>query len=348
MAVCGSNCVILPPPSPDWGCILSIRAGQISRIAFMACDVEFVDINDPLEWCQYVYEGKITLSPIIKGEIGAPSVTTEDPGGCLAEIKTGETVTMSFESIVADTVNNTDFNFWYDIDLNYQAYKFGLLDCAGNFYGFLDKVTVKVSWQTPNTKNSPSKFAGDLMWNYKIPKPVIIPNIESILKGNCSNVPGFDPCPEISAISYTSLAICAYDGLELSVPYYTNATYQWTRGGSTLFGEKSNVLIVTEPDIYNVIITREGCTTPILTDVTITDDRPDITTITNPSAGNITITATGVATLGYYVSEFCNTIPDSGDYQASNVFTGVPVGSHCIYVRDGNGCVRKTEFTTTV
>lgn len=347
MAVCPSNCASLPPPSPDWGCIIGIRSGQISRIVIMSCDIEFVDINNPLEWCQYVYEGKITLSPIIKGEIGAPSVTTEDPGGCSAEVKTGETTTMSFESIVADLVANTDFDFWYDLDTKYLSYKFGLLDCAGNFYGFIENATFKASWQTPNTKNSPSKFAGDLMWNYKTPKPIIIPNIESILKGNCSNIPGFDACPEITGISGIA-ALCAYDGLTLSVPYYLNASYQWTRGGDPLFGETTNTLVVTEPDTYNVTITRAGCSTPTLANAVITDSRPDVTLIANANPGEVVITATGTGTLGYYIAEFCATVPEGGDYQTSNTFTGVPIGSHCLYVRDENGCVRKVEFPTTI
>ncbi|NHM06236.1 T9SS type B sorting domain-containing protein [Flavobacterium sp. CYK-4] len=135
----------------------------------------------------------------------------------------------------------------------------------------------------------------------------------------CSTDPSF----------YTAINAALQDGSSIS-----NYSYQWYLNGQLIPGATQYTLNVNVAGTYMVDVTTSlGCMKTRIIDVVASDlAHIDQIIINDLSDSNtVEIIASGSGILVY-------SLDDADDFQASNIFSDVPMGIHQVYVKDINGC----------
>ncbi len=119
---------------------------------------------------------------------------------------------------------------------------------------------------------------------------------------------------------------------------HSNFTYEWFFNGELISDATTYNLTINSAGVYTVEVTNDsGCA--LMRTITVTASNSatiDSVDVTDFSENNtIEVYASG---LGDYVYSF-----DGLNYQASSVFSNVPVGIYTLYVDDLNGCDKVTQ-----
>lgn len=356
MALCAASCTQLPPRPIGEGCGVTTRPGGISRLVFAACSVQFTDINDRAEWCRYVSEGKIVVSPPGVGKKDKGSATKKRISSCGSEQVIGYERTIAFVDNGGDNVNFTDYTFWSRILENPSLFQFGWLTCDGLFTGFITDFAIEVDNVIEETNLGNSFWDAMIMFQgFLPPRPYNIPGLLTILQGDCSAVPNFDPC-ETGIITSNGTVLCSLDPLLLTATYYIGASYQWEydlgAGFVNIPSANGNTYLANEATPaqsvdYRVTINRPGCPAVVVVGPTVTSNRPDIVSV-GVVLGTVTITP-GAGTYIYrlVINGPGGAVPTV--WQNSNVFTFVPSGDHFAQIQSTSGttlgCQNEEAFT---
>lgn len=326
------------------GCGLKTRSGGISRLVFAACNLEFNDINDTAEWCQYVAEGRIVMSSPVVGQKPKGTATKKRLSSCQSESVIGFERTVTFIDNAADNDEFRDFDFYNVLSENPSLYKFGFITCEGFFYGFVDDFTIEVDHVIEDNNLGNSFWDGIISWTgFKMLKPINIPNLVSILQGNCNQIPNFNPCTS-ATLSVPTNVLCTMEGIEMVATYYTSTTYAWSYSVDDVApyvvipGATMNTFHAMDPGFYRVTVTRSGCTPVVLGSGEVTSTRPEfdalIGVVVSPpgtAPATVTITPAVLPLSDYSYRLVVNGIPTA--WQSSNVFTNVPDGTHFAQIR---------------
>ncbi|MGL5131052.1 MAG: hypothetical protein ACRC78_00920, partial [Planktothrix sp.] len=297
-------------PKPIVGrCDTKRRTGGISRLVFAPCWLNFKNINDPAEWCDFVSRGIIVASGELVGSKPKSSPVKKKISACRSETTIGEDFTLNFTDHTADNIDFSDFDFWNTIKQQTESLIFGFVTCEGLFYGFT-KFGIEVDQVIEDSNNGTSFWEGIMAWqgNQTI-EPITVPNLENILIGDCTGVPNFDACAPGVLTSNNGGVLCDSEGILLTATFFTNTTYRWFRGQSLstinveIPSAQEHTLQITnledpslEGEWYAVEITRQGCSPALIPFPNspiagITDARP-IITVTATSIPNAVITIT--------------------------------------------------------
>lgn len=350
MGICASNCSVLIPPPPAGGCGTTQRSGGISRVVFAACSVRFTDIGNLAEWCDYVYRGLIVSTGLITGQKARDTAVTARFDSCSAETTTGFTRSLTYNDFNADNEENRDYDFYNRIQAGPQNYRVGFITCDGAFTGWIDEFSIDADYVIPETNNEYSRWEVAIGWQgLEMPKPIYIAGLQDAVTGRCEEVPGFYSCdivPDPLSITPALGTLCQLGGIELSVPYNIQATYQWFLGGTAIPYATGNTYVATEAGSYTVDV-DDQCSVVSSAATVITDapSRPSITSITpvfGPGGYTVTIVATGANLRYRLIAPNGYTSP----WQTSNVFTYVHSGVHIFQVQDASTTCTAEESRT--
>lgn len=124
----------------------------------------------------------------------------------------------------------------------------------------------------------------------------------------------------------------------------TTYTYQWYWNGAIVPGATNYTLTVNQEGDYSVVVSNSsGCpvTRAITVNTSVIATIDSVTVVDLSSINTLTVNVTGNGDYVYSLDE------SYGPYQSSNLFTGVPMGIHTVYVKDLNGC-GIAEYTVSV
>ncbi len=156
-----------------------------------------------------------------------------------------------------------------------------------------------------------------------------------------TNVQGWDDtlvCTNLSNFTVTLNAGVTQPNL------ITTYTYQWFLDGIAVPGANQYTLTVNQEGDYSVVVSNaQGCSVTrvinVNTSVIATID--SVTVVDLSDINTLTVNVTGNGDYVYSLDY------PYGPYQSSNLFTGVPMGIHTVYVKDLNGC-GIAEYTVSV
>lgn len=165
MALCPSACAPALPDSPSGGCGVSIRQGGISRLAFIKCDYEFLDITDVSEWSTAITNGNVVLTGLILGNKPKGTFTKKRLSSCAPEAVIGGEKTVAFQDYNNDPLSCKDITFWNTIQSNATKYQFGYYTCDGFFYGVIDSFQIEVDQVIEDNNTGAIYYDGTVTWN---------------------------------------------------------------------------------------------------------------------------------------------------------------------------------------
>src|SRR6185436_18107918 len=157
--------------------------------------------------------------------------------------------------------------------------------------------------------------------------------------------------PDATISANGPLTFCDGGNVTLSVPLFTNRTYQWKKGGTNISGATSATYIASTGGNYKVAVTNTttSCSSTTATSTLITINSVPAATITpnGPTTfcagGSVLLSANTGTGLTYKWKK-------SGNYISGATFhdyTATLAGNYKVEVTKSNGC-SKTSSTTTV
>lgn len=214
MSFCITDACIPDIISPN-ACNLQRRPGGIERLVIAACSLEFYDIRDIAEWCEYYQLGLITFTHKLIGEKSEATHFMRQLYSCGPETAVGREVGVEMKDFNADDLFFSDYDFYNKLQKERFSYKLGWLTCDDRFYGWVPN-TIAVDDVIEN------QSVGLTYWQIRLKyhtfhaiKPVKLPMLVEIICGGCVNVPPPPPScckrwrPVISAVPEVVSAINA-------------------------------------------------------------------------------------------------------------------------------------------
>lgn len=202
--ICSSSCgTIQTVPAPFAGCNINTRKFGFNRFILFKCDEEWTDILDTDEWTTKLSANLVNVSP--KGIISFPTPTLNSvvATGCGQKVPLPTLFQADYTSLDTDPTNLLDFEYYEDLEANFQDYRLAFMDCEDNFYlesNWVDEVTggapATVSGETPGFEFSLTQIPhftdngdGLFQWNAQfeieksgILKAVKLPGVAALLK----------------------------------------------------------------------------------------------------------------------------------------------------------------------
>jgi len=139
-------------------------------------------------------------------------------------------------------------------------------------------------------------------------------------------------------ISPSSAAICASQSVTLTATGGTS--YQWFRNGSLLTNATAATYQATLPGIYSVLIFSGNCNGPASNTATVSESTP-LTFSLNIAQPNCTQNSGSITVsnpFGGIGNGYMYSIDGGVNFQSSNVFTNVPIGTFQVVMKDAAGC----------
>jgi hypothetical protein len=204
MSLCFSSTCLPPISPPDCGTIR--RSGGINRLVIAPCNLDFYDIRDIGEWCEYYQAGLIKFTHPVLGEKSEASHFMRQLTSCGPETPIGREVSLDIKDHNADDVFFTDYDFYNEIVEGRFKYKIGYLTCDDRFYGWVPN-TLAADDVIENASTGITYWQLHLKYTtFHAIKPVKLPRLVEIICEGCINVPAPPPSccnrwrPVISAI----------------------------------------------------------------------------------------------------------------------------------------------------
>jgi len=176
--LCISNCApTLPIAVEGANCgEINTREGGISHLFIAKCSVKFdPDVNpitDWESWKAFADNREIMLSPILRsGDKPETETTEERVATCNPPTVISETHLINIQSVLADTDNLTDYDFWGKLKTDLKGYNIGWVGCDGLVYtngnipGF--QMSGNISEIIPENNEALKYFMGQLKFKYK-------------------------------------------------------------------------------------------------------------------------------------------------------------------------------------
>ena len=135
-AICGSSCcatATIAPPVPYDTCLETVRKSGIEQFITIACDYEFTDITDNVEWQAAITAGHIQCSPVGNLTVNAPTEVIYDVNRCGKKKVIDSETTIDFTTIFVEE-DGADFTYYSNLNDNAGRLKFAWKDCNGFFY----------------------------------------------------------------------------------------------------------------------------------------------------------------------------------------------------------------------
>jgi gliding motility-associated-like protein len=177
--------------------------------------------------------------------------------------------------------------------------------------------------------------------NTSCPVTAVLPFVVHPLPFVNTNVQGWDDtlvCTNLSNFTVTLNAGVTQPNL------IATYTYQWFLNGIAVPGANQYTLTVNQEGDYSVVVTNaQGCslTRVINVNTSVIATIDSVTVVDLSDINTLTVNVTGNGDYVYSLDY------PYGPYQSSNLFTGVPMGIHTVYVKDLNGC-GIAEYTVSV
>lgn len=203
---CG-DCATRVPQFPEELCGIPQRNGGVKTAILFACTMQWdatvtvppenegdpsttVTIGamtDPAAWQLAIENGLIHKLPLSYIEIGEPEeISTKRFNGCQDEIPTGYRYPIAIKSSIADEALS-DFDYWCNIQENWNYFSFGYIDCAGNFFIGEDGIGETIRGATVFYDGKPN-LDDTIDWNFNFNlhrrgclKPYQLPGVEQVL-----------------------------------------------------------------------------------------------------------------------------------------------------------------------
>lgn len=269
MSICTKDCGFIPFKPAGFSCNASRRQGGVKHLVFAHCSVSISDFYDLAQWCKYINEGKIVLSNELLANKPEAEAINRKLYTCAPDNYTGSIRTIAFQDFNGDNVYNDDYNFWNYLLKESPNYQFGWITCDDYFYGFDKDFNLEVSNQIEEENTGLAFWVGKVRWtSFYDTEPVFIPNLLTVLRGDCSKVPNFNSCPEDVIVVNRNgrYTLCSPDEELLleATPLIKGATYTWYKDMMVVAtGLELNSYGANKVGEYTVEIQKPGC--PLLT-----------------------------------------------------------------------------------
>ena len=170
MAICDSGCAVPLPLPYSNACGVTTKPGGINRIGFIACDYEFTDITDQVEWDAAIAAGDAVLSGLLYASKPKSSFTKKRVNSCSSERVTGVEKSITFQDYNDNesATDCADYDFWNTILDNPAAYRMVFVLCDGYMYGPIDNFTIEVDEIIDESSDGMRYFDGSIFWNETI------------------------------------------------------------------------------------------------------------------------------------------------------------------------------------
>lgn len=272
MSICTDDCGFNPFKAAGFNCNPSRKSGGIKHLVFAHCSVKIDDLNDLSVWCDYISKGKITITNELLANKPQGEYLTKKLDYCTPDSYVGALRSIEFTDYTADPENNDDYKFWSFLSKEYYNYQVGFITCDDYFSGFIPNFELSVSNLIEESSTGLSYWQGKLRWaSYYELEPLFLPNLITVLRGDCSQVPGVNKCPEdILIINRTGKYTACNPDDEFvfeALPLVKGAIYTWEDDNPTviLTGVEENILTVKGVGLYTLTINRAGCSPLVLT-----------------------------------------------------------------------------------
>jgi len=185
---CLTACSPTITPMVTATCSPITKPGGIRAMGVMLCDAEFSDVSggsitDVATWEALIADEKIFISGQVIGSKAAGSDTNTRIASCIPEVKTGSTKTISIRDYNSDPENLTEYEFYGDIEANYNTLKFFYITCDELVYFYDNGIwSAAIDDVRPETKEEPVHIAITVNVNeIGMKKPVRVDGILNII-----------------------------------------------------------------------------------------------------------------------------------------------------------------------
>lgn len=133
MSICKPNCVTT---LPNFGAINDcdiqqlLTSGEIAKVIFTKCDLEFTDVDDDAEWTTGIEAGDITIPFVGNGKIGEQTESGEVRIGCITHTIIKKKP-FEFTSYISDTTSQTEWNLYNQIEAQKLGLTVSFITCDG-------------------------------------------------------------------------------------------------------------------------------------------------------------------------------------------------------------------------
>jgi len=177
MPICDVGCAIPLPDPYSNACRVVTKPGGITRIGFIQCNYDFVDITDNDEWNAAIAAGDAVMSGLLVGSKPKGTFTKKRVDSCSPERVTGGEKTIVFQDFNDGTIFDADdcaeYTFWNTIQANPLAYRAVFVTCNGYLYGPIDRFVIEVDEIIDESNSGNRYFDGIITWNQiDMPCPV--------------------------------------------------------------------------------------------------------------------------------------------------------------------------------